>query len=106
MARDHTVTGIDVGTSKITTLIATVPEEGDARVVGVSTVPSRGLRKGQVVNIEEATVAISQSLEAAERMAGTQAGMAYLSVGGAHIASQNSHGVVAVAEPDKEIGAN
>ncbi len=106
MARDHTVTGIDVGTSKITTLIATVPEEGDARVVGVSTVPSRGLRKGQVVNIEEATVAISQSLEAAERMAGTQAGMAYLSVGGAHIASQNSHGVVAVAEPDKEIGPN
>ncbi len=104
MARDHTVTGIDVGTSNITTLIATVPEEGDARVVGVSTVPSRGLRKGQVVNIEEATVAISQSLEAAERMAGTQVGMAFLSVGGAHIASQNSHGVVAVAEPDKEIG--
>ena len=100
------VSGIDVGTSKITTIIATVPEEGDARVIGVSTVPSRGLRKGQVVNIEEATVAISQSLEAAERMAGTQVGMAFLSVGGAHIASQNSHGVVAVAEPDKEIGAH
>ena len=100
------VSGIDVGTSKITTIIATVPEEGDARVIGVSTVPSRGLRKGQVVNIEEATVAISQSLEGAERMAGTQVGMAFLSVGGAHIASQNSHGVVAVAEPDKEIGAH
>lgn len=106
MARDHQVTGLDVGTSKITTLIATIPEEGDARVVGVSTVPSRGLRKGQVVNIEEATVAISQSLEAAERMAGTQVSRAYISVGGAHIASQNSHGVVAVAEPDKEIGAH
>lgn len=104
MARDHVVSGIDVGTSKITTLIATVPEEGDARVIGVSTVPSRGLRKGQVVNIEEATVAISASLEGAERMAGTQVGRAYISVGGAHIASQNSHGVVAVAEPDKEIG--
>lgn len=106
MARDHTVAGLDVGTSKITTLIATIPEEGDARVIGVSTVPSRGLRKGQVVNIEEATVAISQSLEAAERMAGTQVARAYISVGGAHIASQNSHGVVAVAEPDKEIGAH
>lgn len=104
MARDHQVTGLDVGTSKITTLIATIPEEGDARVIGVSTVPSRGLRKGQVVNIEEATVAISQSLEAAERMAGTQVARAFISVGGAHIASQNSHGVVAVAEPDKEIG--
>lgn len=106
MARDHTVTGIDVGTSKITTLIATIPEEGDARVIGVSTVPSRGLRKGQVVNIEEATVAISASLESAERMAGTQVARAFLSVGGAHIASQNSHGVVAVAEPDREISGN
>ncbi|MCX6794274.1 MAG: cell division protein FtsA [Candidatus Gottesmanbacteria bacterium] len=106
MARNHVVSGIDVGTSKITTLIATIPEEGDARVIGVSTVPSRGLRKGQVVNIEEATVAISQSLEAAERMAGTQVGRAFVSVGGAHIASQNSHGVVAVSEPDKEISEN
>lgn len=106
MARDHVVSGIDVGTSKITTLIATVPEEGDARVIGVSTVASRGLRKGQVVNIEEATAAISQSLEAAERMAGTQVGRAFISVGGAHIASQNSHGVVAVAEPEKEITDN
>ena len=103
MARDHVVSGIDVGTSKITTLIATVPEEGDARVIGVSSVTSHGLRKGQVVNIEEATAAISQSVEGAERMAGTQVGRAFLSVGGAHIASQNSHGVVAVAEPDKEI---
>ncbi len=103
MARDHIVSGIDVGTSKITTLIATVPEEGDARVIGVSTVASRGLRKGQVVNIEEATGAISGALEAAERMAGTQVARAFLSVGGAHIASQNSHGVVAVSEPDKEI---
>lgn len=103
MARDHIVSGIDVGTSKITTLIATVPEEGDARVIGVSSVASRGLRKGQVVNIEEATAAISAALESAERMAGTQVAKAFLSVGGAHIASQNSHGVVAVSEPDKEI---
>jgi len=103
MARDHVVSGIDVGTSKITTLICTFSEEGDAQVIGVSTVPSKGLRKGQVVNIEEATSAISQSLEAAERMAGTSVTSAYISVGGAHIASQNSHGVVAVAEPDKEI---
>ena len=102
--RDHVVSGIDVGTSKISTIITTVPEEGDSRVIGVSTVRSRGIRKGQVVNIEEATAAISQSLESAERMAGTQVGHAFICVGGAHIASQNSHGVVAVAEPDREIG--
>jgi cell division protein FtsA len=103
MARDRTVSGIDVGTSKITTLIATISEEDEAQVIGVSSVPSRGLRKGQVVNIEEATAAISQSLDAAERMAGASVGKAYISVGGSHISSQNSHGVVAVAEPDREI---
>lgn len=103
MARDHVVSGIDVGTSKITTLIATLSEEGDAQVIGVSTIASKGLRKGQVVNIEEATLVISQSLEAAERMAGTSVAKAFISVGGSHIASQNSHGVVAVAEPDREI---
>lgn len=103
MARDQVVSAIDVGTSKITTLIATLSDEGEAAVSGVSTVPSKGLRKGQVVNIEEATLAISQSVEAAERMAGTSVARTCISVGGNHIASQNSHGVVAVAEPDREI---
>lgn len=103
MARDNVLASIDIGTSKITTLIATAPDEGDVNVIGVSTVNSKGLRKGQVVNIEEATAAVSQSLDAAERMAGTSVTTAYVSVGGNHIASHNSHGVVAVAEPDKEI---
>ena len=78
-------------------------EEDTVNVLGVSTVHSRGLRKGQVVNIEEATASISQSLEAAERMAGTTVGSAYVGIGGNHITSLNSHGVVAVSEPDKEI---
>lgn len=103
MARDQTVSGIDVGTSKVTTLLSTLTEDGEARVVGVSTVVSKGLRKGIVVNIEEATTVISQSLEAAERMAGTSIGRVFISVGGNHISSLNSHGVVAVAEPDREI---
>jgi cell division protein FtsA len=105
MPRDRIVSGIDIGTSKIVTLIATLGEDQEARVLGVSTVTSHGLRKGQIVNIEEATAAISESLEAAERMAGTQVDRAFLSMGGAHIASINSHGVVAVAEPDREITA-
>lgn len=103
MARDHVIASIDIGSSKITTLIASITEEGEAHVVGVATVPSRGLRKGQVVNIEEATTAISSSVEASERMAGSSIAHAFLSVGGNHIASLNSHGVVAVAEPEKEI---
>lgn len=103
MARDRMLCSIDIGSSKIVTLIASMTEDGEARIIGVSTTPSRGLRKSQVVNIEEATEAISASLEAAERMAGTSVAQAFLSVGGAHIASINSHGVVAVSEPEKEI---
>jgi cell division protein FtsA len=103
MARDKIVSSIDIGTSKITTLIASLTDDGSANIVGVSTVTSRGIRKGQVVNIDEASQAISQSVDAAERMAGVSAPAAFVSVGGNHIASLNSHGVVAVAEPDKEI---
>jgi len=106
MARDRILTGIDIGTSKITTLIASISDELDVRVVGVATVASRGLRKGQIVNIEEATSAISSSLDAAERMAGVSVASAFILTGGNHIASLNSHGVVAVAEPDKEISPN
>lgn len=103
MARDRTVSSIDIGSSKITTLIASMGEEDTVNILGVSTVHSRGLRKGQVVNIEDATASISLSLEAAERMAGTTVGMAFVGIGGNHITSINSHGVVAVSEPEKEI---
>lgn len=77
----------------------------EVRIIGVSSVPSRGIRKGQVVNIEEATSAITLSVEAAERMAGASITKAFVTVGGNHISSINSHGVVAIAQPDKEISA-
>ena len=73
------------------------------RIYWDSTVPSRGLRKEQVVNIDEATTAISGSIDAAERMSGSSVGRAVISINGNHIASLNSHGVVAVADPEKEI---
>lgn len=97
------VAGIDIGTTKITVIIASGTEEGQVNVLGVASVASRGIRKGQIVDIEEATSAIVESLEASERMAGYSISSAFISVGGAHIMSQNSHGVVAVAEPHKEI---
>lgn len=106
MARDRILSAIDIGSSKIVTLIASMTEDNEARIIGVSSSPSKGLRKSQVVNIEEATEAISASLEAAERMAGTSVAQAFISVGGAHISSLNSHGVVAVAEPEKEINTS
>lgn len=103
MAKDKLITAIDVGSSKITTVIASLIKEEKLAVIGVSTVPSRGLRKGQVVDIDEAISAISTSVEAAERMAGLSVGTAIVSVGGAHVTSQNSKGVVAVSNPDSEI---
>lgn len=103
MAKDKVIAGLDIGSSKISTLIATVSSEETINIIGVSTVPSSGLRKGQVVDIDEGVSAITESLEKAERMAGVSVGNALVGVGGAHIACQNSHGVVAVAQPEKEI---
>lgn len=95
------VVGIDIGTSKIATLIAKVDEE--VNVLGVSETPANGIRKGQIVDIDEAVVSINNSLEAAERMAGYSASHIIASIGGSHIESQNSRGVVAIARPEGEI---
>lgn len=103
MAKDKVICGIDVGSSKIATLIASVDENGKINLIGVSATPSKGIRKNQVVDIEEAITAITESIEAAERMAGYSISSAFVSVGGPQIESVNSHAVVAVAEPEGEI---
>ena len=105
MARNKVIVGIDIGTAKVTTIIANVSEE-EKNIIGVASVPSKGIKKGQVVDIEKTTAPILESLEAAERMAGYSASSAFVSVNGAHIRSQNSHGVVAVADPNQEISQN
>jgi cell division protein FtsA len=104
LAKEKVIAAIDIGSSKITTLIAQQPKEsGSVTVIGVSTVPARGIRKGQVVDIDESVSSLSASLEAAERMAGFQASSAYVTVGGSQIASMNSRGVVAVSGNEGEI---
>jgi cell division protein FtsA len=104
MPRGQIMSGIDIGTDKICTVIAMIGEEsGKTNVIGVASTPSRGIKKSQIVDLEEAIGAITDSVEAAERMAGLNISHAYVSVSGAHITSQNSKGVVAVAEPEGEI---
>ncbi|OGC38206.1 cell division protein FtsA [candidate division WWE3 bacterium RBG_19FT_COMBO_53_11] len=103
MAKEHIVTGIDVGSSKISTVIASISPEKKVSVIGVSTVTSRGIKKGVVVDIDEAVAGISESLEGAERMAGYPVRSAFVSVDGKHISSLNSHGVVAVGGEGSEI---
>jgi cell division protein FtsA len=104
MSEGKIVVGIDIGTSKIVTLIAKVDE--NVNVLGVSESPANGVRKGQIVDIDEAVLSINNSLEAAERMAGYSASHIIASIGGSHIESQNSRGVVAVAHPEGEITPN
>jgi cell division protein FtsA len=95
------VVATDVGTYKVVTVIAKIQDT--VNVLGVSEVKSTGIRKGQVVDIEEAVSAINASLEAAERMAGHSASHVVASIGGSQIESQNSRGVVAISTPQGEI---
>ena len=95
------IVGIDVGTYKTVTVIAKVDET--VNVLGVSEVKSSGIKKGQIVDIEDAVGAINTSLEAAERMAGYNVSNVFVSMGGSQIESQNSRGVVAVSTPQGEI---
>ncbi len=103
MPKDRIICGIDVGSSKIATLIASIDENGKINLIGVSSTPSRGVRKDQVVDIDEAVRAITESVEASERMAGYSISSAYISLGGPQIESVNQHAVVAVSEPEGEI---
>lgn len=98
------VVGIDVGTSKVVTVIGKIAEF--VNILGVSEMRSSGIRKGQIVDIDEAVSVINASLEAAERMAGFSASHVVVSLGGSQIESQNSRGVVAVSGQGGEISAH
>lgn len=96
------VVGVDIGSSKIATLIGKVEEEA-VNILGVSEIPSKGIRKGQIVDIEEAAQSINAALDASERMAGYSISRVFVSVSGVHIESQNSKGIVAISQPQGEI---
>src|SRR6185437_7806052 len=98
MAKEQYITGLDVGTSSIRVVQAKVnPETGAFSVIGASEVNSVGMRRGVIVDIEEAVSSISSALEKVERMTGVPVATANISVGGNHISSISSHGVIAVS---------
>jgi cell division protein FtsA len=104
MANTSVITAIDLGTDKCSTLIATLdPATRQLRVVGTAAVNARGVRKSTIIDLEQVLETITESVDAAERMAGFEIKHAYVSVSGPHITSQNSKGVVAVANPNQEI---
>jgi cell division protein FtsA len=98
-----TIASIDVGTTKVCTLVGETNELGDLRIVGVGVSPSRGLRRGIVVNATEAAEAIVSSVERAERISGYDIARAYVGIAGAHIASMNSRGVVGIPHGERGI---
>src|SRR5262249_55943592 len=89
--------GLDVGTTKICCVIAEWSPAGHLDIVGVGTSPSRGLRKGVVVNIESTVDAIKQAVSEAEAMAQTELAQVITGVGGGHVRGVNSRGVVGVS---------
>ena len=95
------IVGLDIGTSKIVAIVGEVVPDGTIEVIGIGSHPSRGLKKGVVVNIESTVHSIQRAVEEAELMAGCQIHSVYAGIAGSHIRSLNSHGIVAIK--DKEV---
>ena len=95
------VVGLDIGTSKIVCIVAEINDEDGLEIIGMGTSPSKGLRRGVVVNIEATVNAIQRALEEAELMADCKIREVYTGIAGSHIKSFNSHGMFAIK--DKEI---
>ncbi|MEK6539682.1 MAG: cell division protein FtsA, partial [Deltaproteobacteria bacterium] len=98
--QDNIIIGLDIGTTKICAIVGEVKQEG-LEIIGIGTHPSKGLRKGVVVNIDSTVQSIKKAIEEAELMAGCELNTAYVGIAGGHIKGFNSHGVIAVK--DKEI---
>ncbi|NCF81374.1 MAG: cell division protein FtsA [Proteobacteria bacterium] len=98
------IVGLDIGTSKVSAVVGEVSEERGVDVIGIGIHPSRGLKKGVVVNIESTVQSIQRAVEEAELMAGCQINSVYAGIAGNHIRSLNSHGIVAIR--DKEVTAS
>jgi cell division protein FtsA len=92
------IIGIDIGTSKVVTLVGEVTSDSKLNIIGMGTHPSQGLKKGVVVNIETTVQSIQRSVEDAESMAGCEIFSAYTGIAGSHIRSLNSHGIVAIRD--------
>ncbi|MES1948746.1 cell division protein FtsA [Salinisphaera sp. C84B14] len=89
------VVGLDIGTSKVACIVAEI-NEGKLEIIGLGSAPSRGMKKGMVVNIESTTDSIRRAVEEAELMAGCRIQSVHCGISGAHVRSLNSHGIVAV----------
>src|SRR5487761_2636805 len=93
--------GLDIGTSKVVAIVGEIKSDGELEIIGIGSHPSRGLKKGVVVNIESTVQSIQRAVEEAELMAGCEIHSVYAGIAGSHVRSLNSHGIVAIK--DKEV---
>lgn len=100
---EEAIAAIDVGTTKVCTLVAEPSEEAELRIVGVGVSPSHGLRKGVVLDVEQATQAIAECVEKAEKVSGYSIDSAYVGVSGSHILGVNSRGIAAISRGERMI---
>jgi len=98
------IVGLDIGTSKVLAIVGEITPSGEVEIIGVGHHPSRGMKKGVVVNIESTVQSIQRAVEEAELMAGCEIHSVFAGIAGSHIQSFNSHGIVAIKE--KEVGTS
>ncbi len=101
--RSPLIVGLDIGTTKVGVLIAEPDETGRLQVIGVGSCPSRGMRKGVVVNLDACVASVKQAVEEAELMAGCSVERAFVGIAGPHVRGLNSRGVVAISGRDHEV---
>ena len=94
------IVGLDIGTSKVVAIVGEVDPSGQIEIVGIGSHPSKGMKKGVVVNIESTVQSIQRAVEEAELMAGCQIHSVYVGIAGSHVRSLNSHGIVAIRDQE------
>ena len=102
-SNERYLVGLDVGTSKITAVVAEMMDNGGLEIIGIGVAEAQGIRRGAVVNLEAAVDSIKRAIEEAELMAGVEIDSVYLAVSGPHIKGFNSRGVIAVAGKNREV---
>ncbi|GIT39752.1 MAG: hypothetical protein Ct9H300mP8_09480 [Gammaproteobacteria bacterium] len=100
---NNKIVGLDIGTNKVAAIVGEINELDEIEIVGIGSYPSRGLKKGVVVNIESTVQSIQRAVEEAELMAGCDIDEVYAGIAGSHIRSLNSHGIVAIR--DREVAS-
>lgn len=100
VAQKKMIVGLDIGTSKVVAIVGEINSDGVVEIVGLGSHPSKGLKKGVVVNIESTVNSIQRAVEEAELMSGCQIKSVYAGIAGSHIKSLNSHGIVPIGDSE------